>query len=85
MKEVNMTRTENASPLLSKMLPGHPIHIFVQENYAIEELLSQFEDILQQAKQEQSPLLIVEMRAKIKSLQGEKKLISFAQINKSGD
>ncbi len=68
-----MTQTENASPLLSKILPGHPIHIFVQENRAIEELLSQFEDILQQAKQEQSPLLVVEMRAKLNLLQDIKK------------
>lgn len=68
-----MTQTEYPSPLLSKMFPGHPIHIFLQENRAIEELLSQFESILQQAKQEQSPLLMVEMRAKLNLLQDIKK------------
>jgi DUF438 domain-containing protein len=68
-----MTQTEYPSPLLSKMFPGHPIHIFLQENRAIEELLSQFESILQQAKQEQSPLLMVEMRAKFNLLQDIKK------------
>ena len=68
-----MTQTDYATPLLSKILPGHPIHIFLQENRAIEELLSQFEDILQQANQDQSQLLMIELRAKLNLLQDIKK------------
>ena len=64
-----MTQTECNHPSLSKMLPGHPIQIFVQENRAIEKLLSQFENILQQAIQVQSLIIMVELKAKFDLLQ----------------
>jgi len=73
LKEIKRPQTDYTPSVLSKMLPGHPIQIFIQENRAIEKLLSQFEDILQQVKQEQSPLLIVELRAKFNLLQDIKK------------
>ncbi len=69
MKDTKITQEEYKTPLLAQIPPGHPIQILVQENRAIEELLSQVKNILLKGKQEQSPILMVEIRAKFYLLQ----------------
>ncbi|MHA1541981.1 MAG: PAS domain-containing protein [Candidatus Hodarchaeales archaeon] len=73
MKELKRTQAEDKISLLAQISPGHPIHILVKENRAIEELLSQLEDILIKGEQEQSPILMVEIRAKFYLLQDIRK------------
>ena len=73
MKELKRTRAEDKISLLAQISPGHPIHILVKENRAIEELLSQLEDILIKGEKEQSPILMVEIRAKFYLLQDIRK------------
>jgi PAS domain S-box-containing protein len=68
-----MTQAEDKISLLPRISPGHPIHVLVQENRAIEELLAQLEDILLKGKKEQSPIVMVEIRAKFYLLQDIKK------------
>jgi PAS domain S-box-containing protein len=68
-----MTQVEGNILLLPRISPGHPIHILVQENRAIEELLTQIQDILLKGNKVQSPILMVEIRAKFYLLQDIRK------------
>jgi DUF438 domain-containing protein len=57
----------------SEIIPGHPVHTYIQENRAIKALLIQFRNILELIKNQQDPNLLLELRAKFNLLLDIKK------------